>query len=148
MVTGTDTISAFGIATSSTRIRRRFSKPSAAWALPPPFVRCCRLSLSASPAVVGVRASLMRDNNPHVVLVSGSCAPCAALEDPVSSSPIFPYRLTPGTGPASSIWVVETHGCKYLDLQPFHQGGIGIGHVVITQQMQHPVHQKVGDMRR
>ena len=45
------------------------------------------------------------------------------------------------------IWVFKTHGCKYCNLLRLHQGRIRVVDVVISQQMQNAMHQKMADMR-
>ena len=87
-VTDTETISVLGIATSSTRMRRKLSIPGIGVAGNKGLgLSSCAPSTAASD---GLRASKKRPIKPRsCVSVGSSCALCAAIEDPSVVSPIF-----------------------------------------------------------
>ena len=71
-------------------------------------------------------------------------APCAAVDDP-SASVIILFQSIRGCSPVR-IWVGNPHRRKYRDLAAFHQGGICIFHVIVTQKMQDSVDEQMGNV--
>src|SRR6056300_1364828 len=86
MVSGTAMISALGMATSSTRNRRRLARPNFG-----ALLWECGACVNASPSADF--GENKRPKNPvrFLCVVSFDCALCAALEDP-SISPIFSFH--------------------------------------------------------
>ena len=54
--------------------------------------------------------------------------------------------MGPVPGLILDIWVRDPHLAKYPPFNSFHQRGITVTNVIVTQKMQHPVHNQMGDV--
>ncbi len=132
IVSGTDTISAVGTATSSTRILLRFIIPK----LASKVFGALSFDVIASEVTPNTFRSRIRPpDRCDILLFSSGCARCAAPEDP-SLSPIFLVQMQGVHLLILCIWGIYTHFAKYFCFNSFHKCGICVSFMIKTHEMQ------------